>query len=74
VGPCSDGPIGQEEVGKSSQLLVFGCRVVGCGVAQGDLAGLQMSESTWAANCPATHLRFQRGCRQVSPIRQPIVQ
>jgi hypothetical protein len=50
----------------------LGAWVVGHGTVQGDLAGLQVGESAWAADCLAMHEGIWRGCRRVSPHRQTI--
>jgi hypothetical protein len=52
----------------------LGAWVVSHRAVQGDPAGLQVSQSAWAANCLVMPVEFRQGCRQVSPPAQPIVQ
>jgi hypothetical protein len=58
----------------AARYCCLGAWVVSHRSVQGDPAGLLVSQSAWAASCLVIPEEFRKGCRQVSPPAQPIVQ
>jgi hypothetical protein len=73
LGPCSSGLNVRRKAARAASYWRLGAWVISRGAAQGDPAGLQVSESTWAADCPELCHGVRWGCRRVNLHRQLVV-